>query len=166
VILLQAGLIFIVLVMGDIALIYTKKITSEKVHSLTNRIELIIPFIALTAVWFLRYGNIGLIILDIGVFLNMVVVLSNSGYMPVDMNAFKRAVCFMEFNPSDEMVKEIFKEVQQKRRHVAMSSNTKLNILGDKYGHNTKTKSIGDIFINIGIPLIILEVVFYLFGII
>ena len=164
-IILQASLIFIILLMLRVYEVFMEKIISQRIYSKVYSIKFIFAFIVFTKILFLRYNNIDLILLDIGVFLNMVVIVSNNGYMPVDMIAFKRAVSLYEPNPSDRTVQKKFKDwVLPIRQYVAMDNNTKFNILGDRYG--SSIQSIGDMFIRIGGLLIIIEIVLHIFKII
>lgn len=163
-ILLQAVLVFIFMIILKIYDELTQKIMSQKTYSKAHSMVFVLSFVFLTMILFLRYNNVGLILLDIGVFLNMAVIIANKGYMPVDMNALKKVVSLYEPNPSDETILKEMDELDElqaiHRRHMIMSSKTKLNILGDKYGYSIQ--SIGDMFISAGIILIIFEVVLYL----
>lgn len=160
-ILVQAILVFILMMALEIYDEFTQKIISQKTYSKAHSMVFVLSFISLTIILFLRYTTVGLILLDIGVFLNMAVIIANKGYMPVDMNALKKVVSLYEPNPSDETVLKEMDDIQAiHRRHMAMSSKTKLNILGDKYGYSIQ--SIGDMFISAGIILMIFEVTLYL----
>ena len=162
-VLIQASLILLLSVSFSILIRYKEKIVSPKNYSKFNIIRYALIFILDMAVLSLDYDTIGLILLNIGVFLNLIVLVFNNGYMPVDMNAFKKSLYFFELENHNVTVEDLFKEIQENRHiHIAMTSQTKFNFLGDKYGESVQ--SIGDIFIFIGHLLILTELIFLLFS--
>lgn len=141
-----------------------EKIISERAYAIANKIEGVIFFLIVMGIWSIQPENIGFIVHNIGIFCNMLVIVFNGGYMPVDMDAFKRSISSISMRPiSDETVQMVFRTTQLARHHhVAMNENTRLKFLGDKYGPSVS--SIGDIFIYIGFYMILVKFIVNLFG--
>jgi hypothetical protein len=122
----------------------------EKNIIMFQGINFILLFISF---WFNR-RFIGIWFIGFGAFLNMLVMLSNGGKMPVSTNAMQRAKL-----PLDLVTKGI------KHKFVDVNGSTSLSLLADNivppgfWGIGMKVVSIGDIIVVLGLFLFILQIV-------
>lgn len=153
------GLLFLTLIIifSITHLSFRKGWASIKIYS--QRIFTILFCLNYTLLTFLSFyiylrniWNVGIFIYSFGHFLNLIVIISNKGRMPVDIE-------FGMLSNSWNSIEEMKKYIKDSRTHKIMSDKTHFNFLGDRHG--SSLQSIGDITLLAGYSIWFYTTIFY-----
>lgn len=147
---------FVMMAFAIQALTQTLALQGAKVFRHSAFAIVIISYLLLLTGFWLNRKYSGFLVMGVGSILNAIVMLANSGRMPVSVPLLERA---------GEFEAIAFLQSGMDYRHVAMNESTHLVFLADIIhlpgilGNAMRVVSIGDIVIAVGIGMIVFEIV-------